>query len=76
MISKSNLDSTKKPVGYGVASPEFAGDVTTIIGTSSADMTNSETDLNQSYDQTNRSAQFKNPSVSQDIPEAGRNQYE
>lgn len=72
-ITKPELDS-KASTG-GVASPVFgAGE--NIIPTKSADMSNSETDLNQSASSENRSAKFKNPAVRQDIPEAGRGQFE
>jgi hypothetical protein len=32
--------------------------------------------INGTYENTNRSSKFKNPTVSQNIPEAGRNQYQ
>lgn len=72
MINKTNLDC-KYPVGNGVAKPEYK-DGTEIISTKSADMSGSM-DLNQTASSENLSAKFKNPRVSQDIPEAGRNQY-
>ena len=73
MITKPSLEA-KQPVGNGVHAPQYQ-DGTTIISTQSADTTNSSTDLNQSYDQTNRSAQFKNPRKTQDQG-AGQGQYE
>lgn len=72
-IKKTEL-KTKKPVGNGIEAPVLKTGGTSIIGTSSADMTNSGTDINVSYSNENRSAKFKNGS--QDIPEAARGQYE
>lgn len=73
MIEKTNLDC-KYPVGNGVAHPEFKDGETTIIGTKSADMSGGMVSTTASSE--NRSAKFKNPNVKQDIPAAGRNQYE
>lgn len=72
MISQPKLD-TKKPVGNGVNSPQYAGS-TTIISTKTADM--SGRDVSTTASSENRSAKFKNPRVSQDIPNEARNQYE
>lgn len=67
---------TKKPVGNGVSAPTFKEGESTLISTKSADMTNSSTDLNGSYDQTNLSAKFKNPQNKQDVPSEGQGQYQ
>lgn len=76
MITQPSLD-TKKPVGgHGVEAPVYDNSVANIIATKSADMTNSETDLNGTYDHTNLSAKFKNPNVKQDVPSAGEGQYQ
>ena len=72
MITKPTL-KTKDAVK--VESPVYK-DGTTIIGTQSADMRNSQTDLNQTASSENLSAQYKYPRVSQDIPAEGRGQYE
>lgn len=68
---------TKKPVGgNGIEAPVMFDGVVNIIATKSADMTNSQTNINQSVSGENRSAKFKNPSVSQDIAEAAKGQYQ
>jgi hypothetical protein len=74
MITQPNLD-TKKPVGNGVTAPTYKNGVANIISTQSADMTNASTDLNVSASTENLSAKFKYPRVSQDVPNAGENQY-
>lgn len=73
--SQPNLD-TKKPVGNGINAPEYFNGVAEIITTKTADMTNSSSNINNGYDQTNRSAKFKNPNVKQDVPSAGQGQYQ
>lgn len=73
-IKKTSLN-TKRPVGNGVAVPQFS-DGTEIISTKSADVTNSDSDLNQTSSSENLSAKYKYPRVSEDVPEAGRGQYE
>lgn len=73
-ITQPNLD-TKKPVGNGVSAPAYFNGVANIIATKSADMKNIDTNLNQTASSENLSAKFKNPRVSQEVPEAGRNQY-
>lgn len=65
MIEKPDLDA-KQPIGNGVNGVEYKEGESTIIATKSADMTNSSTDLNQTYDQTNRSAKYKYPQNKQD----------
>ncbi len=42
---------------------------------SSVDMTNSDTNLNITNSEENLSAKFKYPTVSQDVPEKGRDQF-
>lgn len=54
------------PIGNGVTTAQYHNGVSGIVGTMSADMTNGSTDLNVTYDQTNRSAKFKNPRNTQD----------
>ena len=73
MITKPSLDS--KPTAGVVGTPTYQ-DATTLISTKSADMTNSDTDLNITASNENLSAKFKYPRVSEDVPAAGRNQYE
>ncbi len=58
-----------------IPSPGYQ-DGTTIISTQTADMTNSETDLNQTASSENQSAKYKYPRVRQDIPKEGRGQYQ
>jgi hypothetical protein len=72
MIKKPTL-KTKDAVE--VQSPEYK-DGSTFIPNQSVDMTNSGTDLNQTASGENLSAKFKHPRVSQDIPSAGRGQYQ
>lgn len=74
-IKKPSLDC-KYPVGNGVSKPEYKSGGTDIIATKSADMTNMGTEINITASQENLSAKFKYPRVRQDVPEAGRNQYE
>ena len=50
---------------YQVGTPVFDSGVDQYIAGGDKDTTNSSTDLNQSYDQTNRSAKYKNPNVKQ-----------
>lgn len=71
MITTPSLDT--KDTGGNVGQPVYAS-ATTLISTKSADMTNSDTDLNGSYSSENRSAKFKNGT--QDVPAKGQNQYE
>lgn len=73
MITKPELD-TKKPVGNGVNAPSYGGGAT-LIPTKSADMKNSDTQINISASGENLSAKYKYPRKTQDIPAAGRNQY-
>ena len=72
-IKKTALN-TKDPVGNGIQAPQFKTGGTTIIATKSADMNNAGTDINITASNANLSAKWKNGS--QDVPEAGRNQYE
>lgn len=72
-IKKTALN-TKTPVGNGIKSPEFKTGGTDIISTKSAGMTNIGTDINISASTANLSAKWKNGT--QDVPEAGRGQYE
>ena len=72
-IKKTALD-TKKPVGNGIQAPQFKTGGTTIVPNGSADMTNSGTDINITASTANLSAKWKNGA--QDVPEAGRGQYE
>lgn len=67
--------NTKKPVGNGINAPVYFDGVANIISTMSADMKNSDTNINQSASQENRSAKFKNPNVSQNVPSEGQGQY-
>ena len=69
-------DLQSKTTAGAVGTPSFGGYSQDIIGTKSADTTNSTTDLNQTYSQENRSAKFKYPNVQQDIPSEAKNQYE
>ena len=73
-IKKTALD-TKKPVGNGIQAPQFKTGGTTIIPNTSADTTNSGTGINQTYDHTDRALKWERPHP-QDVPEAGRGQYE
>lgn len=70
MITQPNLD-TKNTAG-AVGQPVYAGGQD-IISTKSADTTNAGTDLNGTASSENLSAKWKNGT--QDVPEAGRNQY-
>jgi hypothetical protein len=72
-ITQPALD-TKKPVGNGITAPAYFNGVANIIATKSAS-TNQGTDINGTASSENLSAKFKNPNVSQDVPEAGRGQY-
>lgn len=72
MIKKTKLDC-KYPVGNGTGVPTFQ-DGTTLIPDTKPSMANPG-ELNQTASQENLSAKFKYPRVSQDVPEAGRNQY-
>lgn len=65
MIEKPNLDS-KKPIGNGVTGVVYNEGVTEIISTMTADVTNSDTSINQTYDQTDRAKKWENPQVKQD----------
>ncbi len=64
-ITKPNLDAMK-PIGNGVNAPVYQDSETVIIATKSADMTNSDTDLNISASTENLSAKYKTPRVNQD----------
>lgn len=69
--------NTKKPVGgNGIEAPVYFNGVADIISTKSADITNSQTNINQTASPENRSKKFENPQVKQDIPSAGQNQYQ
>lgn len=72
MIKKTKLDC-KYPVGNGVSTPVYQ-DGTTLIPNSQPSMANPG-ELNQTASNQNLSAKFKYPKVSQDVPEAGKNQY-
>jgi len=72
MIEKPKL---KLKDALEVSRPEYK-DGTEIIGTKSADMNNSETDLNQTASSENLSAKYKYPRVSQEIPAEGQGQYQ
>ncbi len=65
--------NTKKPVGNGINAP--------VKGTSESSKTmnvslNYDGGINGDASSENLSAKFKNPSVKQDVPAAGQNQYE
>ena len=65
--------NTKKPVGNGINAP--------VKGTSEGSKTITASlsyngDINGTASGTNLSAKFKNPAVKQDVPQAGKNQYE
>ena len=70
MIKKPQL---KTKTAVEIPSPSFK-DGTTIIPDRQPDMKNSESDLNQTASSANLSAKYK--TGSQDVPEAGRGQYE
>ena len=72
-IKKTELGC--KDTGGVVGTPQYQ-DSTTIISTMSADMKNSDSDLNQTASSENRSAKFKNPSVKQSPTLKGDNQYQ
>lgn len=71
MITKPTLD-TKDTAGV-VGQPTYQ-DATTLISTKSADMTNAGTDITGTASDANLSAKWKNGA--QDVPAAGRNQYQ
>lgn len=76
MIDKPKLDC-KYPVGNGIEHPTYQnGDTNLIPSNASANFTDAGTDINISASEENRSAKFKNPKVKQDVPDAGRNQYQ
>ena len=62
-ISSKDLNDPEEM--YQVGTPVFDSGVDQYIAGGDKDTTNSSTDLNQSYDQTNRSAKYKNPNVKQ-----------
>ncbi len=72
MIKKPQL-KTKDAVE--IPSPSFK-DGSTIVPDKQPDMKNSETDLNQTASSENQSAKYKYPRVKQEVPEAGKGQYE
>lgn len=73
MIQKTNLET--KSTSGAVGQPVFAGD-TTIISTKTADMTNSESQINITASEEDRSAKWCYPNVSQDVPPLAGNQYQ
>lgn len=73
MINKTKLDC-KYPVGNGVSTPEFASASNT-IPTKSVPVSGGDS-IPTGASNENLSAKFKNPRVKQDVPEAGRNQFE
>jgi len=72
MITKPTLNP-KEPCVVGT--PTYA-DSTTIIDSYQPDMTNSETQINITASEEDRSAKWCFPNVTQDIPEGGKNQYQ
>lgn len=71
-ISKPSLDT--KDTGGAVGQPVYAGN-TVIISTKTADMKDSDTDINQTYKNDNYAKKFEYPQVKQTVPEKGNNQY-
>lgn len=61
--------------GGVVGKVQYGGGITEHATATSSDMTNSTTNINQTYDHTNLHAKFANPNVKQDIPEKGKDQY-
>ncbi len=64
---------TKKPVGNGIEAPVAASyDKSKMMDAP----LNNDTGLNGTASGANLSAKFKYPRVSEDVPNAGKNQYE
>jgi len=72
-ITKPSLE-VKQPVGNGVSAPLY-GDADALIARNQPSMSGGDS-APKSASAENRSAKFKNPRVRQDVPAAGRNQYE
>lgn len=72
-IQKTDLES--KPTAGVAGTPQFQ-DSDTFIPSSSADMKNSDSDLNQTASSENLSAKYKYPRVSEDVPPQAQGQYE
>lgn len=70
-ISKPKLD-TRLPVGNGITKPEYKTGGTTIIPNNSASVSYSD-GTGMTDTGPNKSAQFKNPNIKQDISELDRN---
>lgn len=71
MIDKPALDC-KYPVGNGIDSPEYHSGVTNIVGTKTASFEGENVSTTAS--DANLSAKWKGGA--QDVPAAGRNQYQ
>lgn len=72
-ITKPTL-KVKQPVGNGIVAPRY-GDGDALIARTQPSMSGGDSSP-KSASPENRSAKFKYPRVRQDVPAAGRNQYE
>ncbi len=68
------LDVTKSPVGNGINVP--VEDNTKASMQSPAVPTSKDLGINPGASSENLSAKYKNPNVTENIPDAGKNQYE
>ena len=66
------MKDCKYPVGNGIKAPEFA---TSKNGKTMDVSLDHNGEINISASTENRSAKFKAPNVSQDVPSEGRSQY-
>lgn len=75
-ITNPALD-TKKPVGNGIDAPVYQQGVAKngVVATT-ADVTDSSTNINQTSSDENLSAKFKNPQATAEYPAAGNSQYQ